>query len=701
MADSALNVGESSVVTFAFNEPVNGFSNADVVASNGTLSTVASADGGKTWKATFTPAENVEKLTNVISVSAAYADLAGNEGVSAASANYHIDTLAPRGTIVMADSTFMSGESALVTISFTEAVTGLSVSDLVVLNGTLSDLKTNDSGKTWFSTFTPSADVESEANTITLADTYTDLAGNSGLVSGSENYAIDTIAPRATIAISESALKSSESAVVTITFTEAVTGLSTTDFTALNGALSNLTTNDSGKTWFSTFTPSADVQNATNTIALTNTYTDLAGNTGVGSVSEGYAIDTKAPRATISMSDQELESGMTSFVTITFDEAVVGFSENNLSVVNGTLSNISEELNSKKWTAIFTPTANTLSLSPDNRISFNNTSVSDQAGNYGQGMSYSVVYGVFTATEQIPNSRVAPVLVHAFDSISFNLLSAMPPAVEEEVSVYLSVVTVDDVLTGKIGNETSGAEAGSVYFAAPRDALASRVMPSHVLGVHGKKPAFSQEAASSTNDTTYWFDAFSRVSVQDPAQDVLSPESEQENPDDKPVHLELDEKLTRNTTTIASEKSGLADTRQGKLAANVLASKLNRLDANIRLKEAFAERYLRGLSNKNFSTAAQYGNDEADTSTFGRLMLDSSLQDTFRESASPGHVLLNCLDTVGSNDDDLLSNDNYGASKGFSDSYVLGSPGEQPCAAGLGSFSQNTFEYWVDALALL
>lgn len=112
------------------------------------------------------------------------------------------------------------------------------------------------------------------------------------------------------------------------------------------------------------------------------------------------------------------------------------------------------------------------------------------------------------------------------------------------------------------------------------------------------------------------------------------------------------------------------------------------------------ERYLSGLSNRGFLTAVQDGHDGVETSTFGRLMMDSTLQDSFRESAAHGLVLLNCLATDISNDDDLLSDDSYGVSKGFSDSYVLGSPGEQPCAAGLGTFSQDTFEYWFDALAL-
>jgi len=702
MADSALKVGESSVVTFAFTEPVSGFSNADVAATNGTLSTVASADGGKTWKATFTPTENVEHSINTISVSAAYTDLAGNAGASAVSANYLIDTLVPSATILMSDSVFKSGESAFVTVTFTEAVTDFNVADLTVVNGSLSDLTSRDGGKTWFSTFTPYADVESSVNTISLANTYTDIAGNSGVVGGSENYAIDTMAPSATIEMAASAFKSGESALVTIMFTEVVTGLSVSDLTALNGRLSDLTTSDNGTTWSSTFTPSADVESATNTISLANTYTDLAGNSGRVRVSENYAIDTRAPYATIKMSDRELESGETSSVTITFNEKVFGFNAANLSAVNGSLSDITEKLDSIEWTANFTPLANTLSLSPENLISFSNAGLSDSVGNVSHGKSYSDVYGIFTDAAQASAPRASTTLVHAFDSASAKLLSALPLAIDGEVSGYLSVVTVDDALAGKLDKGSTEAGAGSIYLATSRDGLASRVMPGHVLGAFGKTPKFSEEAASYPSDATYWFDVFSRGSVEGYSEDVpSSSDTEQDDVPVEPTPLELDEKLTRNTTAIDAYTSGLVDTRQEKNAGNVLASTLNRMDVNSRLRETFAERYLSGLSNRGLSIAVKDGNEGVDTSTFGQLMMDSALKDLLRDSKAKGHVLLSCLPTDISNDEDLLLDNSYGLSEGLLDSYVVGSPGEQPCAAGLRTFSQDTFEYWVDALELL
>jgi hypothetical protein len=50
--------------------------------------------------------------------------------------------------------------------------------------------------------------------------------------------------------------------------------------------------------------------------------------------------------------------------------------------------------------------------------------------------------------------------------------------------------------------------------------------------------------------------------------------------------------------------------------------------------------------------------------------------------------------------DDLLSGSSYGLASRLQQSYILGTPGEQPLISGLDTFSQDNFEYWVDTLSL-
>ena len=68
VADSALKVGETSLVTITFSEAVSGFDNADLLVNNGTLSAVSSSDGGVTWTATFTPNAGITDTSNLISL---------------------------------------------------------------------------------------------------------------------------------------------------------------------------------------------------------------------------------------------------------------------------------------------------------------------------------------------------------------------------------------------------------------------------------------------------------------------------------------------------------------------------------------------------------------------------------------------------------------------------------------------------------
>lgn len=101
VADPDLRVGETSAVTFTFSAPVTGFDKVDLTVANGTLSTVASGDGGVTWTAIFTPTASLADDTNVIVVDMnGVVDAKGTAGVGTQSSNnYAIDTLVRSLTI--------------------------------------------------------------------------------------------------------------------------------------------------------------------------------------------------------------------------------------------------------------------------------------------------------------------------------------------------------------------------------------------------------------------------------------------------------------------------------------------------------------------------------------------------------------------------------------------------------------------------
>ncbi|WP_085722050.1 Ig-like domain-containing protein [Pseudomonas sp. R4(2017)] len=401
VSDTALKIGETSLVTITFSRAVTGFTNADLTIANGTLSAVSSADGGITWTATFTPTNGITDTTNLIVLDntgvTAVSDGAAGVGTTSSN-NYAIDTQRPTATIVLADSALKVGETSQVTITFSEAVSGFTNADLTIPNGTLSAVSSADGGITWTATFTPTANITDTTNLITLDNTgVVDLSGNAGSgTTDSANFTIDTQRPTATIVVTDTNLAAGETSLVTITFSEAVTGFTTADLTVANGTLSGLSSSDGGITWTATLTPNANITDSTNLVTLDNTgIADLAGNAGSGTTnSNNYAIDTARPTATIVVADNALNVGQTSLVTITFSEAVTGFTNADLTIANGTLSAVSSSDGGITWTATFTPTANITDAT--NVITLDNTGVTDAAGNTGSGTTDSNNYAVDT-----------------------------------------------------------------------------------------------------------------------------------------------------------------------------------------------------------------------------------------------------------------------------------------------------------------
>ncbi len=400
VADTALAAGETSTVTITFNEAVSGLAIGDFTVANGALSGLSSGDGGITWTATLTPTASVEDTSNLISLdNTGVADAAGNTGTGTTdSNNYAIDTQCPTASIVVADTALAAGETSTVTITFNEAVTGLAICDFTVANGALSSLSTGDGGITWTATLTPTASITDTSNLISLDNTgVADAAGNTGTgTTDSNNYAIDTLRPTASIVVAYTALAVGETSTVTITFNEAVSGLAIGDFTVANGALSGLSSGDGGVTWTATLTPTASITDTTNLITLDNTgVADAAGNTGTGTTdSNNYAIDTLRPTASIVVADTALAAGETSTVTITFNEAVSGLAISDFTVANGVLSGLSSADGGITWTAILTPTVSIADTT--NLITLDNTGVADAAGNTGTGTTDSNNYAIDT-----------------------------------------------------------------------------------------------------------------------------------------------------------------------------------------------------------------------------------------------------------------------------------------------------------------
>lgn len=402
ISDTVLAIGETAVVTITFSEAVTGVTLSSVSATGGVLSALTTSDN-ITYTTEFTPSAATQSTGNVVTLDFAGIQNGAGEATSGAivSDPYTVDTVRPvlASSIQISDTQLILGETATVTFVFTEIVPGFDVGDVTVPNARLSGFSTSDS-RVWTATLTPDADVTDASNILTLDySSITDAAGKAGMGSvDSGNYGVSTARPRLAvpITISDTALRAGDTATVTFTFAEPVTGFGTADVITPNGVLSMPTSPDGGTTWTATFTPNPGTQAAANTFMLIyNGVTTVTGNAGAGSASSGnYAVDTLPPTTAISLSDSALASGETATVVFAFSEAVTGFDTSDIAAGSATLSSLASANGGITWTATLTPDANT--ISPSNVIALNLAGITDLAGNGGTGTATSTAYAVDT-----------------------------------------------------------------------------------------------------------------------------------------------------------------------------------------------------------------------------------------------------------------------------------------------------------------
>ena len=231
-------------------------------------------------------------------------DTAGNNSTTTLNAvgsttGVLVDAVAPQINAISLDAASPTNASSVTfTVTFSEDVSGVDIGDFSLatsgsVNATLQSLTQIDPR-----TYQVTVDTITGLGSLGLNATGAGIIDNaSNLISNAftgQTYTIDSLRPSASIVVADTALAAGETSTVTITFNEAVSGLTSADFTVANGVLSGLSSGDGGITWTAIFTPTASVENTSNVITLDNTgYTDLAGNAGTGSTdSNNYAVDT-------------------------------------------------------------------------------------------------------------------------------------------------------------------------------------------------------------------------------------------------------------------------------------------------------------------------------------------------------------------------------------------------------------------------
>ena len=339
--------------TITFSEAVSDFVQADV-SLGGSASSITSwsANSDNTvYTAAITPTASG---TVTVGVAASVAtDAANNPNTAATSQTVSVDVDKPTVTIGVPSGAQIGAFDAA--IRFSERVSGFTQSE-VSLAGSASSITSwsaNSNNTIYTATITPTA--SGTATIGVAANVATDAANNSNTAATSQTVTIDVDKPTVTIGVPSGTQSSAFD--TTITFSETVSGFTQSEV-SLTGSTASITSwsaNSDNTVYTVTITPTAS---GTVTIGVAaNVASDAANNQNTAATSKNVTVDVDKPTVTIGVPSGVQNSAFN--VSVTFTEAVSGFTQSDLSVGGTASASVTAWSGTRNttYTATITPTS--------------------------------------------------------------------------------------------------------------------------------------------------------------------------------------------------------------------------------------------------------------------------------------------------------------------------------------------------------
>ncbi|MGF1497893.1 MAG: Ig-like domain-containing protein, partial [Elainellaceae cyanobacterium] len=321
-------INDAVEIAVTFSEAINGFDTTDLTLTNGTLVDNSFAGSGDTYSFSVMPATDGEVTINLAGAIAQ--DTAGNDNTASNVLSFEADLTAPRVTLSSTATSPINGE-VVVSVAFSEVVTGFDTTDLTLTNGTLVANSFAGSGDTYSFSVAPTTDGNVS---VSLAGAIAqDLAGNDSTASNLLSFEADLTAP--TVSLSSAVTSPISGAVlVEVSFSEAVNGFEAADLMMTNGTLVANSFAGTDDTYSFSIMPTADGEM---TVSLAGAIAqDAAGNENTASNSLVFTADLTAPTVTLSAAAASPINGEVA-VTVSFSEVVSGFDAADLTFTNGVL----------------------------------------------------------------------------------------------------------------------------------------------------------------------------------------------------------------------------------------------------------------------------------------------------------------------------------------------------------------------------
>lgn len=297
------------------------------------------------------------------------------------------DVTSPGATISTTGKNPTNTSPIPVVVTFTEDVTGFTVSDVTVLNGTKSNF--SGSGASYTLDVVPGAN-----NSVTVsvaAGAAEDAAGNKSLLASALRVKYNATAPSVVLGSTATNPTNANPIPIVVTFSESVTGFDVGDVTVSNASKSDFS--GSGATYSLNATPASEGVVTVSVASGVAKDSDGLYNIAADPLSRTY--DATGPTVALSASSDEPFRSPNEKVSITFSEAVTGFTVDGVTPVNGVLSDFTT-VDSKNYTVKVT--AETVG---DVSLTVGASATSDAAGNGNsesntlEGTYYGLPLGVF------------------------------------------------------------------------------------------------------------------------------------------------------------------------------------------------------------------------------------------------------------------------------------------------------------------
>ena len=347
-------------ITIVFSEPVTGFDPTDLTLTRDGAAvslagaTLATADN-VTWTLGGLAVPTAADGTYVLALAAAGSgiqDAGGNALAADAGDTFVVDTTPPAADILDVTPDPRNGPVGIVTIQFTEPVTGFDLPDLVLTRDGAAvslagaTLATADN-VTW--TLGDLTGLTGTQGTYVLRLTaassgIVDAAGNALAADAGDTFVVDT-APTADILDVTPDPRNVPVGAITIVFSEPVTGFDPTDLTLTRDGIAvplagaTLATADN-VTWTLGSLAGPTAADGTYVLTLTavgSSITDAAGNALAADAGDTFVVDATPPTADILDVTPDPRTGAVGIITIRFSEPVTGFDLADLTLTrNGT-----------------------------------------------------------------------------------------------------------------------------------------------------------------------------------------------------------------------------------------------------------------------------------------------------------------------------------------------------------------------------